>query len=139
MFFYPDMKRKIFLKIIVIAIFIVPIFSYSGCKKQEKCGCDGDQLFTLTGTFSTLSFNEDRSIVSFSAVSNPYSIYYFCNASEMANELKEFNSGDIAQISGSAYWDCNYVYQTSNSYYQTSVTKIYVIKVTEVKNNLYGK
>jgi hypothetical protein len=56
----------------------------------------------------------------------------------MFPNLADAKSGDILQVSGPVYWDCNYVYQTSNSAYQ-SLYKTYDIQVTDLSINLYGK
>ena len=67
-----------------------------------------------------------------------YSTYNFCNPSEMFPKLADAKSGDILQVSGHVYWDCNFVYQSSNSAYQ-SVYKVYDVQVTDLTLNLYGK
>ena len=42
------MKLYIFRKVMVAMIIILPVFSWSGCKKQPKCGCDGDVIRTIS-------------------------------------------------------------------------------------------
>jgi hypothetical protein len=133
------MSVRIIRKLLVALIIIAPVFSYSGCKKQAKCGCDGDILFTLNKAQATVYYNETGTSISFQPLAEPYSTYNFCNPSEMFPKLADFKSGDVLLVSGSAYWECNYLYQSSNSSYQQSPYKVYMIQVTDVTVDLYGK
>ncbi len=133
------MRVHLIRKILVVLIIIAPVLSYSGCKKQPKCGCTGDVLYSLTLEPATVTFNATGTNIQFSTVVDPYSIYYFCNPSEMFPKFTNYKSGDILQVSGQVFWECNYLYQSSNSSYQTSIYKVYNIMVTDVTVNLYGK
>jgi len=133
------MRVHLIRKILVVLIIFAPVLSYSGCKKQPKCGCTGDVLFSLTKESSRVTFNATGTTIQFSTVADPYSVYYFCNPSEMFPKFTNYKSGDILQVSGHAFWECNYLYQSSNSSYQTSLYKVYNIMVTDVTVNLYGK
>jgi hypothetical protein len=132
------MRGPIIRKILVILIVFAPVISYPGCKKQAKCGCGNDVLFTLTNRQARVSFNESGSSIAFSTLDDPYSTYNFCNPGEMFPKFTDFKSGDILLVSGHVYWDCNYVYQQSNYSYQ-SYYKVYQIQVTDVRADLYGK
>jgi hypothetical protein len=125
-------------KILVILIIIAPIISYTGCKKQARCGCGKDVLVTLTSSQANVYFNATGTNMYFQTLGDPYSTYYFCNPSEMFQKLTEAKSGDLLLVSGSVYWDCNYVYQSSNSSY-TNIYKVYDVQVTDLTLNLYGK
>jgi hypothetical protein len=132
------MRGNCIRKILVALIIILPVFPYSGCKKQVKCGCGKDVLYTLTNTSANVVFNETGSYIYFQVVGDPYSYYYLCNPSEMFPKLAEAKSGDPLLVSGHVYWDCNYVSQSSNSPYQ-SYQKIYNCQVTDLTVDLYGK
>lgn len=132
------MRGQIIRKILVAFIILVPVVSYTGCKKQAKCGCDGDVLFTLDKVQATVYYNETGTSITFSTLSDPYSTYNFCNPGEMFPKLKDYKSGDVLLVSGHAYWECNYLYQSSNYSYQ-SYYKVYMIQVTDVSVDLYGK
>jgi len=132
------MRVHILRKILVVFIFFAPVISYSGCKKQAKCGCDGDVLFSLTSEPATVYYNETGTNIQFITLADSYSTYYFCNPTEMFPKLTDYKSGDVLQVSGRVYWECNYLYQSSNSSYQT-YQKVYQIQVTDVTVNLYGK
>jgi len=125
-------------KLIVILIIIAPVLSYQGCKKQPKCGCDGDVLFALSQTSATVYWNETGTNISFSRLDDPYSTYNFCNPGEMFPKLVDSKSGDALLITGNVYWECNYLYQSSN-YQYGSPYKVYMIQVTDVYSDLYGK
>jgi hypothetical protein len=56
----------------------------------------------------------------------------------MFPKLADYKSGDVLQVSGQVFWECNYLYQSSNSSY-SSYYKVYDIKVTDVTVDLYGK
>ena len=133
------MRGHIIRKLLVVMIILAPVVTYTGCKKQAKCGCDGDELFTLTQAEAYVDFNETGTNITFTTVDNPYSIYNFCNPSEMFPKLSDSKPGDVLLVTGAAYWECNYLYQSSNSSYQQSYYKVYMIKVTNVESNLYGK
>jgi hypothetical protein len=125
-------------KILVILIIVTPIVSYSGCKKQAKCGCGKDVLFSLTDKQAKVYYNESGTNITFTTLDDPYSTYNFCNPGEMFPKFTDYKSGDILLVSGFVYWECNYVYQTSNYAYQ-SYYKVYMIQVTDVRVDLYGK
>ena len=127
---------RILRRILVIVIVILPVFADMGCRKQEKCGCDGDMLYELDREQAKVYFTE--SSASFSPASNPYYTYYFCNPGEMFPKLKEYASGDLLIVSGKVFWECNFIYQSSNYSYQTYY-KVYMIQVSDVTIDLYGK
>ena len=127
---------KILRRILVIIIITLPVFTDLGCKKQAKCGCGKDVLFELDAEPAKVYFTESNA--TFSPASNPYSTYYFCNPGEMYPKLSEYKTGDLLLVSGHVYWECNYLYQSSNYSYQTYY-KVYMIQVTEVIMDLYGK
>ncbi|MGC1391365.1 MAG: hypothetical protein WA816_10035 [Bacteroidales bacterium] len=131
------MRGNAIKKMLVAMIFIAPIIIYSDCKKQAKCGCGKDVLFSLAATSCNIYFT-DGSTISAQTVGDIYSTYIFCNPSEMFKNLANSKTGDVLQVTGSVYWDCNYVYQTSNSTYQ-SLYKTYDIQVTGLTVDLYGK
>jgi len=132
------MRGHIIRKILVVLIIITPVFSYSGCRKQARCGCGKDVLFTLTNEQATVYYNETGTNITFTTLDNPYATYNFCNPGEMFPKFADYKSGDILLVSGHVYWECNYLYQTSNYSYQTYY-KVYMIQVTDVTVDLYGK
>jgi hypothetical protein len=132
------MRLKVVRKILIALIIVAPVFSYSGCKKQAKCGCDGDALFTMTGAQASVYFNATGTDVFFQTLSDPYSKYVFCNPGEMFLKLTNYKSGDVLLVSGRTFWDCTYLYQSSSSSYQNPY-KVYVVQGTDVTVNLYGK
>src|SRR5450759_1272219 len=131
------MRGNTLRRILVALIIITPIFSYTGCKKQAKCGCGKDVLRTLTNV-SAYIYWDTGATISFQPVADySYSSYTFCNPTEMFPNLANAKSGDILLLSGHVYWDCNYVYQSSNSSYQ--MPPRYVVQVTGLTLDLYGK
>ena len=131
------MLGKIIRKVLVVLIIIAPVVSYSGCKKQDKCGCGNDIKRTLEDTPANVFFTSGTNIT-FTLPSDPYSSFIFCNPSEMFPKLQDYKSGDRLLISGQAFWECNFVYQQSN-YSYNSLYKVYVVQVTDVYLDLYGK
>lgn len=132
------MLGKIIRKILVVLIIIAPVVSYSGCKKQAKCGCGNDVIRTLEDAPANVFFNESKTNITFSLASDPFATFIFCNPSEMLPKLQDYKSGDRLLISGQAFWECNYVYQSSN-YSYSSQYQVYMVQVTDVFLNLYGK
>jgi len=131
------MKLYILKRIFVATLIVLTVF-LTDCKKQAKCGCGKDVLYTLTNSSVNVYFNEEGTNIYFQPLGNYYETYYFCNPSEMFPNLADAKSGDILQVSGFVYWDCNFVQQSSNSSYQ-SAYKVYNVEVTELTVDLYGK
>jgi hypothetical protein len=125
-------------KILVGLIIIAPVITSTDCKKQAKCGCGKDVLYTLTSSSVNVYFNDTYSLLYFQPLGDPYSQYNFCNPSEIIPKLADSKSGDILQVSGFVYWNCNYVSQSSNSSY-TSMYKVYDVQCTALESNPYGK
>jgi len=132
------MRGRIIRKLLVIMIIIAPMVSYSGCKKQAKCGCGKDVLYSLDHVQATVYFNDSGTNITFTTLNDPYSTYNFCNPTEMFPSLKDVNSGDVLLVSGDVFWECNYLYQTSQYSYQTYY-KVYMIQVSQVGLDVYGK
>jgi hypothetical protein len=132
------MKGYIIGKILVVMIILTPVFFLDSCDKQEKCGCDGDILYSISNrllNYSELYVTAEGSSMYFMI---GYDTYYFCNPVEMFEKYKKISTKDQILISGDLYWDCNYVTQASQSSYY-SYMKYYNIDVTELKSYLYGK
>ncbi|MGE5406680.1 MAG: hypothetical protein ACM3NR_03120 [Methanosarcina sp.] len=132
------MRVKIFRKLLVVLIVIIAAFSTADCKKQPKCGCKGDTLYMLDKRQATVYFNPEGTNITFSLLGDPYSTYNFCNPEEMFPSMSDSKPGDILLVSGEVFWNCNFAYQSSNSYYN-SYYKVYDIHVTSVHADLYGK
>jgi hypothetical protein len=131
------MRGNIIRKLVIVLIILAPVFSYTGCRKQAKCGCGKDVLRTITNVSANVYWTSSENIT-FYLVGNPYSTYYFCNPSDMYPNLKDAKSGDVLLVSGHVYWNCNYVYQASNSTYQSSY-QVFDCQVTSLTLDLYGK
>ncbi len=125
-------------KLLVILIISAPVISYSGCKKQAKCGCGGDVLYSFTATTVNVYFNDTKSLLYFMTPGDLYSQYNFCNPSDAISKLANAKSGDQLQVSGHVYYDCNYIYQSSSQSYQ-SLYRVYVVEETALFQDLYGK
>ena len=132
------MRGNTLRKILVALIIIAPVLTTTDCKKQPKCGCGKDILFTLTGSSANVMFTVSGEPIICTTVNDPYSYYTFCNPTEMFPKLRDAKNGDILLVTGNVYWNCAYVYQSSNSSYQ-SMYKQYDIQVTDLTLDLYGK
>jgi hypothetical protein len=125
-------------KILAAFIIIAPIFfSYIGCKKQPKCGCGKDILYTFSKTSCNIYFT-DSSVITAMLPGDPYKTYSFCNPSQMFPKLANAKSGDLLLVSGNVYYNCAYVSQSSSSSYQNPYIA-YDIQVTDLSLDLYGK
>lgn len=134
------MRANIIRKILVILIVVIPVFAESACKKQDKCGCDGDAIFDFSEKVN-IYFNKTTGTVSgFQSMDNPYETFYFCNPGAMLPKLSLYTSGDVMLVTGKVYWNCQYVYNSSNYQSQYSMYyKIYDILVSNVEVIPYGK
>lgn len=133
------MKLFIFRKILIALIILIPVVSYSGCKKQARCGCKGDQLISITEEL--FDYNAIHYIDSSSAYFQKgiYDTYYFCNPSEMYSVYKDLSGQDQVLLSGEVFWNCSYMMNSSGSSYYYQYYKIYDIHITGLKSYLYGK
>lgn len=133
------MKFYIFRKIIIALVIIISAVSYSGCKKQPKCGCQGDKLFSFPETL--FDYREINYIDSTSAyfTQDLYNTYYFCNPSEMYHTYHDLAGQNQLVLSGDVYWNCSYLMNSSGSSYYYQYYKIYDIHVTGMRSHLYGK
>jgi hypothetical protein len=132
------MQSDLITKIFVVFIIITPILTDLGCKKQPKCGCGEDMVFELIERNVIIYFNITAKSATFSDPYDPYSSYSFCNPEDMMSTLSKFRSGDMVLLSGKAYYECNYVMNAGNNPYYAQY-KVYLVQVTEVKEDLYGK
>lgn len=133
------MKRKwIAANIALVFITAAGILLTGSCKKQHKCGCDGDALDTLRSVHVYISYDEVNKTARFSPIWDSYSIYYFCNPSEWISELSKFSQGEEILVSGPYFYECNYLMNSSNSY-GYSYMRIYQAQITGVAAYDYGK
>lgn len=131
------MRGNLIRKFVIVAIILAPVFSYTGCRKQAKCGCGKDVIKNLVNASVNVYWSSPESIKCY-VVGIPTSTYSFCNPSEMYPNLKDAKQGDVMLISGHVYYDCNYVNQVSNSSYM-SYYQGFQIQVTSLGFDLYGK
>ena len=132
--------KKILRKTLVIIVLFAPLFTNTDCKKQKRCGCGKDVLYSLTGSPSYVYFDSESPIITMRRLSDQFSFYTFCNPDEIKPKIANFRSGEELMVSGNVYWDCNYVWQQSQSYgYQSSLYQSYTIHVTDIYMNMYGK
>lgn len=134
----PIMSKYIIRKLAVVLIILLPLFSWSGCKKQAKCGCGKDVLWTITKQVldrSSLVFGVDGATASFSV---GYDTYFFCNPVEMYPVYNSLSGEDQILISGDVFWECTYLMNSGSSqYYQ--MYRVYNIQVSALEAYLYGK
>jgi predicted small secreted protein len=134
-------KSKIIHNILVILIILLSAISYSGCKKQAKCGCGKDILFSIDTNqafqYSTIIYDgEVGKFLIYNGMA--YDTYFFCNPSEWHAVYDSLEGVDQIKIGGDVYWDCSYINSQSNSSYY-SYYKIYQVQVNLLKPYLYGK
>ncbi len=130
-------NRYLLSKILVVLIILLPVASWSGCKKQARCGCGKDVVSTLDSLLinrSTIYYTDSTSAM----FQLGYNTYYFCNPVEMYKKYKSMSADDQIIISGDLFWECQYLMNSSNSYYY-SYYKVYNINVTQLAPYLYGK
>jgi len=114
-----------------IFIFVVLVFSLQpGCKKQPKCGCDGDVRFTLSEERGTLTYDEESGYAVFMAI---YYHFEICYAEKVMDLLTPFEQGETVLVSGDAYDDC---YKMVNPY---AAYGKYMLRLTEIKKDEFGK
>lgn len=124
-------------KIAFISIIISTAFIGS-CKKQPKCGCDGDIIRTMTKESVYIYYDEEFNTAGFSWDGNSYARYYFCNPATMMSELKKFEQNERVLITCDLYYDCNYLMQAGNNSYYSYMYQAYAADVKEIESAIYG-
>jgi len=128
---------KILAKLLFSVLIILALFTGS-CKKQPKCGCDGDVINELAGFPVYLYYDTASHSAWFQPVSNPSSTYTLCNYSDHKSAMTKFESGSYLLVDGHVYWECNYLMRASNNPYYSSYYKEYMVDVTSIYEDLYG-
>lgn len=131
------MRSVIIRKLTVIIIILLPLFAYQGCKKQPKCGCGKDVIFELDNAEVYIQFNEASNTALFYPLVSSGSTYYFCNPGKWIDSLKNMNTQQYLLVTGKVYYECNYLYNSSNYYYQ--IPPVYQVDVTGIIEDNYGK
>jgi hypothetical protein len=137
------MRGRIIRKVFVVVIILLPLVSYLGCRKQPKCGCEGDRLSYYS--FDSALVNMSQIVYtsdSTSAVFQPdmYTTYYFCNPVEMYKTYKELEGSGQILLSGDAFWECSFLMSSgSSSSYYYNYYKMFNLRVTLMASDLYGK
>jgi hypothetical protein len=125
-------------KLLVVFIMLLPVVSYTGCKKQPKCGCNGDKLYRVHqildhGSVTYSANGTNAYFIVFSGGGYYYDTYYFCNPSARFADYNKIGSSDQVKLAGDIFWDCSFVSSASNSSssssYDYSYFKIYNIMV----------
>jgi hypothetical protein len=137
------MARYLIRKILVVLIIILPVFYWTGCKKQPKCGCGKDILRTdtLLVDLTSIKYN-DAGTIAYYIKTNAigYDTYYFCNPVEMYPAYTAIKGENQAILSGYVYYDCQWLMNSSSgSSYMYYYYKTYNIQVTGLKSWGYGK
>lgn len=133
------MINTIIRKSVVVLIILIPVLVDPGCKKQPRCGCGKDVIQTLVKEPVNVYFNIEDKTVKFVPLINLSATYFLCNPSDWIDFLSEFKSPVLLLVSGKAYWECNYLYSSSNYAYYQPMYRVYQIDVTEMEEDLYGK
>lgn len=124
-------------KIAVFFLLLSPLILDTACKKQIKCGCGNDVVRTLDQEAARVNFDIEAGTAYFSLVGITNDTYYFCNPSQFMDYLSDFSSGVVLLVSGKAYYECNYLYNSSN--YPYMPYRVFQIEVTAMEEDLYGK
>ena len=131
------MKSFILRKSIIVLIILAPFFIDLGCKKQPKCGCGKDVMLSLTNSVVSVYYTESSKTAYFISAYYSGSYFYFCNPGKWMDLLKTFPSGKELLVTGSCFYECNYLMNAGNYGYYIPPT--YQVDVTDVKENNYGK
>jgi hypothetical protein len=127
-------------KLLVVFIVLAPLVIDFGCKKQPKCGCGKDMIFSLEDQPSTIFYMVEGSYASFQPdLGVGGATYIFCSPGRWIDTLvlKNYPSGSRLLLTGKAYYDCTYLINSGNYSYQLPPT--YQVEVTSLKPDNYGK
>ena len=131
------MRAEIIRKVAVMMIILIPLLADQGCKKQPKCGCGKDVIFELDENAVYINLNEASNTIIFYPIVSTGATYYFCNPGQWMDTLKTMDTEHYLLISGKVYYECNYLYNSGNYYYQ--IPPVYQVEVTAISEDNYGK
>lgn len=137
------MKYWLIRKLMIAVIILLPAVSFNGCKKQAKCGCEGDLLFTITDElmdYASITYSANGETASFAIYNGmAYDYFHFCNPNEMYQTFLKLKGQSQIKVSGNVFWDCTYMMNSGSSSYYYQYYKIYNVYITDLKSSLYGK
>lgn len=120
----------------IFILFILASTLLGSCKKQIRCGCDGDMINSFVEMPVIIYYDAEAGSAQFTFEGNPLAKYYFCNPTEMMPELSKYESGTKVLIDCQIFYECNYMMQASNSY--SSYYQAYMVQVDKIQSSLYG-
>jgi hypothetical protein len=132
-----EMKSNIFRKILIVLIIIAPVIFDIGCKKQKRCGCGKDVVMEITDGQVYVSYLESSKTIMFQSIVSSGSTYYICNPGDWIDFVKKFPQGQLLLVSGKAYYDCQYMMNSSNYGYYIPPT--YQVQVSNLREDKYSK
>ncbi|MGD0583497.1 MAG: hypothetical protein ABR974_11195 [Bacteroidales bacterium] len=130
------MRSKVSGIVLIGGLFLLLLFLHDGCKKQPRCGCGKDVIQTLVDLDVIVQYDTSASTILFYPVYTTGATYYFCNPGQWIDSLKKLNTKDYLLLTGKAYYDCNYIMQSSNYPY---LPPVYQTEVTGLREDNYGK
>ena len=115
---------NLFKKVSLVILFSF-LFVNNGCK-EEKCGCEGEVLFTITKSPGILSYNEDTKFSSIASTQIYGSYFTICDPIEVWDMVSQFEDGADVLVWGRAADDCakktNPMYQNFYTLHLDSIT-----------------
>ncbi len=116
------------LKKIGLILFLSLFFINNGCKK-EKCGCEGEAVFELTGVAGYFNYNEETKFASFSDADSQNSYYSaqftICDPYDVWDMITQYPMEKQVLVWGRVSDDC--MKQMSYMY-----NNLYVLRVDSV-------
>lgn len=129
-------NRKKYFTLVILAL--VMVFFSVDCRKQPKCGCGKDVIFTLKDSQVSLQYSENTNTILFYPAVYTGATYYLCNPTQWMDSVKKLNIKEYLLVSGDVFYECNYLYQSGNYYYQ--MPPVYQVIVTSIREpEDYGK
>ncbi len=122
----------------IFALIVLSMAFFGSCKKQPKCGCDGDVISGLAGQSVNIYYDEDANSAGFTYEGNLNARYYFCNPASMMPELTKFAQNERVLITCDMYYDCTYLMQSGNNSYYSYMYQAYACQVTKIESAIYG-
>lgn len=131
------MKINLFIKSFLILLFLIPILTDQGCKKQPKCGCGKDAIGTLNDNPVYVTYDTASRSALFYPIVSTGATYYFCNPGRWIDTLKTMDIKQSLLLSGKVYYECTYLMNSGN--YGYYIPPVYQVDVTSIKEDNYGK
>lgn len=121
---------KNILRVTITSVVLFFLVGSISCKK-EKCGCEGEEKFSLTEEVGFISYNEETKYATW-IPKYTYGNFTICDPADSWDLITSFDSGEEVLVWGTVKDDC--MAQMNPQYY----SGYYVLQIEKMELNEFG-